>query len=632
MGSSSDTPSDSTGVLIQQIEKVLIGIGKGSYQERVRPDGLPADLQEIARVVNNLVETMQNRAAWYESILDAVPFPITVTDMDSRWTFVNKAVEGMLKVSRKDIEGHTCSEWGAGICNTDKCGITRLRAGFSNTKFEQFGGHFNVDCAYVTDAQGKRIGHVEVVTDITDLVKVSKYLHKEVDHTAANLEKLARGDLHLDYTVEPADEHTREASELFVQVNKSLGQATNALSLMIADVQMLSDAAQTGNLKIRADTTRHKGDYQKIVSGVNSTLDSVITPIEEALRVSTDYAHYNFRTRINPSLHLAGDWLVFKGALDNIGIQITDAIQVIDKKVVDLTANAEEAAASIQDVASGSNRIAINASRVSQNANEGEEGVTQILQAMEDLSATVGSVSRRAEQVSSTAEEANRISKTGMELAGRTETAMKGITESTDEVGILVHEINDQMREIGKIVKVITDIANQTNLLALNAAIEAARAGEAGRGFAVVAAEVKSLALDSRSSAENIADMITNLQKKAENANGAIGRAGTTVNEGSAALGETLVAFQKIGETIEEISRSAMDVASASEEQAASVQEVTASIGEVSTYIKNTSEEAISAAAATEEASAAADQISHIVVNLNSIVEAVSHEVNKFQV
>ncbi|MFH0967178.1 MAG: methyl-accepting chemotaxis protein [Methanobacteriota archaeon] len=628
----SDT-AQNTGLvhLNELIAEAISGMQKGEFS-RVATTSLPSELQKIGEGINQLIQVFIDKSAWYESILDAVPFPITVTDMNTRWTFVNKAVESMLKVQRKDLMGHLCSEWGAGICNTEKCGITRLRAGFNNTKFDQFGGHFNVDCAYVTNAHGERVGHVEVVTDITEVVKVNRYLQQEVTHTAKNLENMANGDLNLDYSVTASDEHTKGVSELFVKMNTSMKEAIDAISLMITDVQALSAAAVAGDLKTRADSSKHHGEFQKIVTGVNNTLDSVITPIEEALRVSSEYARYNFTARINPQLKHAGDWIPFKSALDNIGIQVTDAMKLIEVKVTDMTANSEQAAVSVKDMATGSSRIALMAERVSRNAAEGEEGISQILKAMDDLNITVSSVAQRAEQVSVTAGHATEISSTGMELAGKTETAMKEITISTDVVSDIVKEINDQMREIGKIVNLITDIANQTDLLALNAAIEAARAGDAGRGFAVVAAEVKSLAQDSRHSAEDIADMITTLQTKAQKANEAIMKAGKTVGEGTQALEATLQAFNEIGNTIEDISKNAMDVASASEEQAASVQEVTASIGEVSTYIKNTSEEAISAAASTEEASAATEQISHIVTNLNNLVDSVSHEVNKFKV
>ena len=84
--------------------------------------------------------------------------------------------------------------------------------------------------------------------------------------------------------------------------------------------------------------------------------------------------------------------------------------------------------------------------------------------------------------------------------------------QSVDEITA----VNDQMRQISKIVNLITDIANQTNLLALNAAIEAARAGEHGRGFAVVAGEVKNLAGEFEKASSQIESLIRAIQGKSE--------------------------------------------------------------------------------------------------------------------
>jgi len=135
-----------------------------------------------------------------------------------------------------------------------------------------------------------------------------------------------------------------------------------------------------------------------------------------------------------------------------------------------------------------------------------------------------------------------------------------------------VNDVNDQMKEIGAIVKLITEITDQTNLLALNAAIEAARAGEHGRGFSVVADEVRNLATRTSEAANHIGNIMSKLSSESEMAVKYMEQGVTNVDQNNLAMdsGERNLKLKK---SVEEMFFTMNQIASNSELHGKTAQE-----------------------------------------------------------
>lgn len=297
-----------------------------------------------------------------------------------------------------------------------------------------------------------------------------------------------------------------------------------------------------------------------------------------------------------------------------------------------VAAASEELTASAQQSAHTSVHVAESVGEVSMNMNAQLEDINAAKNSVDIVFRDIEQMSEKTKVVTHTSNETAQAAQRGSELMRIAVGKMGNIEKSVLASAEVVKQLGENSQQIGQIVEAISAIAEQTNLLALNAAIESARAGEQGRGFAVVAEEVRKLASESQTSAEQIREKILSIQSDTLNAVESMENGTKDVKEGTAAISEVGEQFRQIMKRVDEIKEQMGGIGTSMKtvsDGASKIVEAVESIDEVS---RKTSEHTTTISASTQEQSASNEEIAAASQSLSHLATEMQEAVGKFKI
>ena len=623
---------DNVKSLVDDTGMLVMAAVEGKLAVRADATKHQGDFRKIVDGVNATIGRLVG-------LLDSMPAPAMVIDNDFTVQYMNEMGARAGSRTQAQVIGMKCYDhFRTSDCKTDRCACNRAirdgRESTSETDAHPAAG-VDLDISYtgvpLRDGSGRIIGAFEVVTDLTAVKKaarvakkISDYQETETNRLVEGLLKLAKGDTDFVIATNQADADTAESKSTFDLIANAVNTCGSVINVLVADANMLAEAAVAGKLATRADVTKHQGDFRKIVEGVNDTLNAVIGPLSVAAECVDRISKGDIPPKITDNYN--GDFNAIKNNI-NVLIDANNDLVRVAKEIsagnlkVEIRSRSDrdelmQAFAAMleglvvvsgyaQEIARGNLTIDI---RERSAADEMMKALAAMVKNLSDVvgevKAAAGNVAAASEALSSSADQISQGATEQAAAAEQTSSSMEEMTsnirQNTDnsrqtekiatksagdaeEGGKMVTETVRAMRDIAGKISIIQEIARQTNLLALNAAIEAARAGEHGKGFAVVASEIRKLAERSQHAAGEISKLSGSSVEIAERTGETLAaiipnirRTADLVMEITAASGEQDKGATQISRAILQLDQVIQQNASGAEELASTAEQLSA--------------------------------------------------------
>ncbi len=296
-----------------------------------------------------------------------------------------------------------------------------------------------------------------------------------------------------------------------------------------------------------------------------------------------------------------------------------------------VAASSEELTANAQQSAGAAVHVAETVGEVSQGMNQQLGDIDGAKKNVNEVFTDITTMTARTRQVTEAALSTSEAAQQGEHLMNDATEKMEHIEKSVMDSADVVRTLGENSQQIGQIVEAISSIADQTNLLALNAAIEAARAGEHGRGFAVVAEEVRKLAAESQTSAEQIKERILTIQQDTDRAVAAMEQGTGEVQSGTQAIRDVGVQFEEIMRKVNGIKEKVDEISSSVNSVSDGAGNIVAAVDSIDSISRKTADHTTTISASTEEQSASNEEIAAASQALANLAADMQTAINKFK-
>jgi methyl-accepting chemotaxis protein len=417
------------------------------------------------------------------------------------------------------------------------------------------------------------------------------------------LEKIANGEKITGTIVKGKDD----------EIGPKIKTMQNTINGLVKEIDIITNESLKGNLSQRIYADGFKGEYRKILTGINKTLDYVVEPIWEVADIMSNIEEGQFDIKVKK----------YKGDFKELGSTIENMVNYVKKIITEISEtlyhiaegnlnidSLDEYKGDYKKISGSINKIIDNLNLLVGDILKSSEYVSEsavnVEKSSRNLSDDASNMASSIQEISASIQEMNAQTKSSVENAKEANKLVKETNDNADDgknlmdsMLISMEEINNSSRNIRKIIKVIDEIAFQTNILAINASIEAEQAGQYGKGFSVVADEVRSLAAKCAEAAKNTTEMIEESINK--------------VSTGIKISNETSKALLSINKNSTLSKQIVEDITRASEENATAFEQMNLAVIQISDVIQKTSAISADGAISSEKLSKESNNLKEVV-------------------